>query len=64
MNLKKDIPNCYITYNSQIDGVNNKVRHFNVTPESIYLIDYKLSKKRIIIDTGSWDIIPNKIASK
>lgn len=42
---KKDIPNNYITYNSQIDGVNNKVRHFNVTPESIYLIDYKLSKK-------------------
>lgn len=45
MNLKKDVPNSYITYNSQIDGVNNNVRHFNVTPESIYLIDYKLSKK-------------------
>ncbi|MDU3864475.1 MAG: ABC transporter substrate-binding protein, partial [Staphylococcus epidermidis] len=42
---KKDVPNSYITYNSQIDGVNNNVRHFNVTPESIYLIDYKLSKK-------------------
>ena len=46
MNLK-DVPNSYITYNSQIDGVNNNVRHFNVTPESIYLIDYKLSKRII-----------------
>ncbi|MBX5319486.1 ABC transporter substrate-binding protein [Staphylococcus caprae] len=42
---KDDIPNSYITYNSQIDGVNNKVQNFNVTPESIYLIDYKVSKK-------------------
>lgn len=41
---KQDIPNSYITYNHQIDGVSNKVKHFKVTPESIYLIDYKLSK--------------------
>ena len=44
---KDDIPNSYITYNSQIDGVSNKVQNFNVTPESIYLIDYKVSKRII-----------------
>lgn len=42
---KGDIPNSYITYNDQIDGVSSKVKNFNVTPESIYLIDYKVSKK-------------------
>ena len=47
MNLK-DVPNSISLHNSQIDGVNNNVRHFNVTPESIYLIDYKLSKKNNI----------------
>lgn len=42
---KGDIPNSYIMYNDQIDGVSSKVKNFNVTPESIYLIDYKVSKK-------------------
>lgn len=42
---KGNIPNSYITYNDQIDGVSSKVKNFNVTPESIYLIDYKVSKK-------------------
>ncbi|MEJ7312163.1 ABC transporter substrate-binding protein, partial [Staphylococcus epidermidis] len=32
----KDIPNSYITYNDQIDGVSKNVKNFNVTPESIY----------------------------
>lgn len=41
----KDIPNSYITYNDQIDGVSKNVKNFNVTPESIYLIDYKVDKK-------------------
>lgn len=48
---KGDIPNSYITYNDQIDGVSSKVKNFNVTPESIYLIDYKVSKKNNYIKT-------------
>lgn len=42
---KEDIPNSYITYNDQIDGVSHQVKNFKVTPESIYMIDYKVSKK-------------------
>jgi peptide/nickel transport system substrate-binding protein len=39
---EKDIPNSYITYNDQIVGLNKDVTNFEVTPEGIYLIDYKV----------------------
>lgn len=42
----KDIPNSYITYNDTIVGMNKNVKHVNVTPEGIYLINYKVSKQK------------------
>lgn len=43
---KKDVPNSYITYNDQIDAINKDVKNFKVTPEGIYLIDYKVDKEK------------------
>lgn len=39
---EQDIPNSYISYNDQIVGLNKDVQDFEVTPEGIYLIDYKV----------------------
>lgn len=42
---EKDIPNSYISYNDQIAGLNKNVESFEVSPEGIYLIDYKVDMK-------------------
>lgn len=43
---QEDIPNSYITYNDQIDAMNKNIKHVRVTPEGIYLIDYKVDKQK------------------
>lgn len=37
----KDIPSSYIAYNDQLVAANSDVKNYQVTPEGIYLIDYK-----------------------
>ncbi|SGT92247.1 ABC superfamily ATP binding cassette transporter, binding protein [Staphylococcus aureus] len=42
----RDVPNSYIAYNDQIVAANSKVKNYKVTPEGIYLIDYRTTIER------------------
>ncbi|UVJ05538.1 ABC transporter substrate-binding protein [Staphylococcus aureus] len=42
----RDVPNSYIAYNDQIVAANAKVKNYKVTPEGIYLIDYRTTIER------------------
>ncbi|EHJ08507.1 nickel ABC transporter substrate-binding protein [Staphylococcus simiae] len=42
----KDIPSSYIAYNDQIVAAHKNVKNYQVTPEGIYLIDYKTTKEK------------------